>query len=411
LRKDLGDGTYVTETGWGNGDPMVERGNWATYFGIEFTCGDVPPGLSSETAFAYGCEDATCFIDLTLDGGFSRWGWTNYFTEPGVYYLDIYAGAGQCDITKGTLVGELRVDYDGTDVSVKYTTCGEYVMSETHLYVGSYPLALDVNSEPTVAPGQYPYIHEDLDGVQEDVFTTDEIVLTRDEFGGFYVVAHAVVWGNFDEWGDCGEVGCDYCVPGFDNDAFEAALDDFEQDEQVILRVAHQGGSATQPYFRGSLDGVRTNLPVYCIDLANTIYSNRDYCARLFSTYDAEMPAGVVHPENLDKVNYVLNSYSIGDLAGDNTAFTGGDIQRAIWSLAYGTLPSPGAYSSGPSSNVRVQEILDAALAYVGEYEPPCDGIVGVIIYPVDCNSSAPQQNLVAQMLVTEFESICNECP
>ena len=42
------------------------------------------------------------------------WGWSNGALSEGTYYFDIFAGAGQCDRTKGALVGLLTVDYDGT---------------------------------------------------------------------------------------------------------------------------------------------------------------------------------------------------------------------------------------------------------------------------------------------------------
>jgi hypothetical protein len=209
LRKDNGDGTYQTETGWGDGDRMVDRGNWATYFGIEFTCGAVPPGYKSETAFAYNCvtDYRTCFIGMDdgQGGTFNRWGWTNGPLGEGTYYFDIYAGAGQCDISKGTLVGLLTVDYDGTTAVVTYNTCGGYTMTETHLYVGNDPLPwYDHPQDPsksgwTIAPGQYPYIHEGLPTVQQDIHTVSVT-------GEIYVVAHAVVWGDYS--GDCGERGC-----------------------------------------------------------------------------------------------------------------------------------------------------------------------------------------------------------
>jgi hypothetical protein len=199
------NGTVIqTETGWGNGDPMIEHGNWATYFGIQFTCGNTPPDQKSETAFAYDCVDALCFIDIPNEG-INRWGWTNGSYGPGTYYLDIYAGAGQCDLTKGTLVGLLTVEYDGATATVTYNTCGNYTMTETHLYVGNDILVWDDDpNDPgyKVAPGKYPFKHEDLYNVQEDVHTVTGLS------GDIYVVAHAVVWGNYEADGDCGERGC-----------------------------------------------------------------------------------------------------------------------------------------------------------------------------------------------------------
>ncbi len=404
-----GDGIYdEQETAWGDGDRMVARGNWSTYFTIKLECDLGGVGNESgETAFAYDCAgDANCFIDIP-DEGINRWGWTNGAYGPGTYYLDIYAGAGQCDITNGTLVGLLTVVYDGAIATVTYETCGDYKMDEVHLYVGNNILAWDDNpADPgyTVAPGKFPYTDDDID-TNSYTFTIDGLS------GSIYVVAHAVVVGDY-SLGDCGVRGCvPPCIPGFDYDAFETEINDLGGDDGLVtVNVVHQSGIANQPYFLGSL-GATTGLPFYCIDLDNTIYSNRDYCAILYSTYDGSIPF-VNQPENLDLLNYVLNTFKIGDLASDGTAFTGGDIQRVLWSLVYGSLPAPGAYSSGSSTDLRVNEILAAANASGEGFEPPCDGVVGVVVVPVTCDgSSQAAQGLIAQMLVTEFEAVCTVCP
>lgn len=198
------EGEIITETAWADGDRFVERGTWATFFSIDLSCncgGDHPPVVlgNCETAFAYsGGTNAiddditTSFleIDEDMDGhpDFNRWGWTNGPVGPvgpGVYTWDIYAGAGQSDITKGTLVGELYVYYDGFTAQIDYQMFSPYLLTETHLYVGSDLLALN-NGLFTVAPGQYPYIHGDLDGVASDSYVISDLS------GDVYIVAHGV---------------------------------------------------------------------------------------------------------------------------------------------------------------------------------------------------------------------------
>jgi hypothetical protein len=194
VRNSNGDGTYQTETGWGNGVPLVDRGSWATGFYVDITCaGDEPEPSGTETAFALGDGYATCFIDADFDGdgsddGFNRWGWSNGQLSEGTYTFDIYAGAGKCDITKGTNVGTLSVVYAGGTANVTFSMDASYYMLETHLYVGSEPLARNVNNEYTVAPGQYPTIHDGLNA------TTDSYTVTGLS-GDVYVVAHATVGG------------------------------------------------------------------------------------------------------------------------------------------------------------------------------------------------------------------------
>ncbi len=193
-RPDGSSDGYQTETGWADGDRFVERGSWATFFGVELTCDcslDPPSERACETAFAFGDDLATCFLDIDNDSDgrrdFSRWGWTNLIVNEDVYLFDIYAGAGQCDIDKGTLVGTLMVMYVAGRVDVVFTMEDGFQMDEIHLYVGEEMLARDVNGAFTVAPGQYPHVVDDLGGVSSTA------VLGIPASGPIYVVAHAVV--------------------------------------------------------------------------------------------------------------------------------------------------------------------------------------------------------------------------
>ena len=143
------------------------------------------PGTGTETAFAFGGDDANCFLNF----GFNRWGWSNPVS--GDVQMPIYAGAGQCDIEKGTLVGTLTIDYkgDGT-ATVTYQMNAGYKLEETHLYIGTerFPkIQKGTKFEYTVAPGQYPEIH-DLTAASSDTYTVSVP-------SNGYVIAHAVVSG------------------------------------------------------------------------------------------------------------------------------------------------------------------------------------------------------------------------
>ena len=117
------------------------------------------PELECETAFARDTNGANCF----LDNGFSRWGWSIEMSGPDEITYDIYAGAGQCEISKGELVGTVTVTYgnDGV-VSFDYDIIDGYTINETHEYAGRAMFPTK-NGEPTVAPGQYT-IQEELSG-------------------------------------------------------------------------------------------------------------------------------------------------------------------------------------------------------------------------------------------------------
>ena len=203
VQLDASGNVIASETGWADGPRFVDRGSWATYFQYQWQQCNTGGGNGegTETAFAFGDDPyAACFIGADFEGdgvddGFNRWGWSNGTLSAGTYTFEIYAGAGQCDRSKGTLVGTLSIDYDGSTATVTFdmtetdaTTGVPYNLVETHLYVGSKPLAIDGNGNYTVAPGQYPTIHDELANVSSDSYTVTVS-------GDIYVVAHATVAG------------------------------------------------------------------------------------------------------------------------------------------------------------------------------------------------------------------------
>lgn len=186
------------ETGWGSGSGFPGR-NWAMFTTITIDCGNGGGGNETcETAWAYGENVATCFIGADFDGdgnddGFEKWGWSNGPLAAGTYTFALWAGAGQCNLNNGTLVGTLTVVYDGPNATVTYDMNPGFTMDETHLYVGNDPLPekctgppANQNCEFTAAPGQFPDIH-DLTNAITDTYTIYELS------GDIYVVAHAVV--------------------------------------------------------------------------------------------------------------------------------------------------------------------------------------------------------------------------
>ena len=143
-----------------------------------------------ETAFAYhGVYDGECFSHY----GFSNWGWSIGPLSEGEYYFAIYAGAAQCDISKGALIGQLSVIYDGSTAWVTYIMTSGFTMNETHLYVGLEPLPRDNKGDFTVAPGQYPFINDPTMDPELDGYKITGLS------GPIHIVAHAVVCGAYND--------------------------------------------------------------------------------------------------------------------------------------------------------------------------------------------------------------------
>ncbi len=163
-----------------------------------------------ETAFAMG-EEALCFLD-DPDLNTNRWGWTNKIT-PGEYEFDIWAGAGQCDVSKGELAGTLLVNYHNSGlVEVTYQMNPGFTLQEVHLWVGCEKYPLGSNGEITVAPGQYPF---GCDIIDETTCYTSVMVSGCDEI---YIIAHAVTCttacGSDNGGGDPPVVDDDCCTDG-----------------------------------------------------------------------------------------------------------------------------------------------------------------------------------------------------
>ncbi|MEJ5292516.1 MAG: hypothetical protein WHS82_02880 [Candidatus Methanosuratincola sp.] len=112
-----------------------------------------------ETAYAKA-ENSECFIDH----GFSRWGWTTQLPEYGTYDFELWAGAGQCDTSKGVLVGTVTITYDGSGLTWSVEMEDNAILEnehgdeEVHVYAGTtmFPMVKQGKVyRPTVAPGQY----------------------------------------------------------------------------------------------------------------------------------------------------------------------------------------------------------------------------------------------------------------
>ena len=102
-----------------------------------------------ETAYAKG-GSAVCFIPT-----FKNWGWTNPITK-GEYVWPLWAGAAQCNTSKGTNVGSVSVQFNSNGyVTVNYNVAAPYILAEKHVYAGYEMFPKDRRGNFTVAPGLY----------------------------------------------------------------------------------------------------------------------------------------------------------------------------------------------------------------------------------------------------------------
>lgn len=205
LRRPDGSGGYQTETGWADGDRIVPRGNWATFFDFTLGC-DCDDGdgdgdgdtVMCETAYAFGETELDDIPDLTNGGTITNhFGWQIGPVDVGTFsFSDLFAGAGNNRIDVAEQTGFISYDYfqagDSCFVEVFYdtsaaqSTLGNWFLRQTHLYA-------DTSIVQTGAPGQFGNTHEGLsDGTTIDFFSV-EIPAGRLGCDPVYLVAHAEV--------------------------------------------------------------------------------------------------------------------------------------------------------------------------------------------------------------------------
>jgi hypothetical protein len=195
---------------------------------------------------------------------------------------------------------------------------------------------------------------------------------------------------------------CDYTAapsggPGLNN--FAAALPD---QVQFKVQYPYGGGDAYFPtvtiaggtVLDGTYDG-------WCVDTDHTIGNNTWYNANVYSSYE-DMTGLVYYPENMDKVNWILNQgFVYQPSPGCSGSYTYGDVQRAIWTLVEDNLSTSGL---GSWLQCRVNEILAAANANGEGFVPDCNDYIAVVLEPVTGHQ------VIAVTQVTLIE-VGLECP
>lgn len=188
------DGTTSEETAWG-GDTQGPGKAWWFYTDFVPACCEVtPPNPSEElgTAFAKGNYVFTISKKAnpenlpSLNLSKNRWGWAVNLRETGSFNYELWVGAGLNDVSKGILVGNVSIDYDGSQATITYSLFSGYTIEESHIYAGDF-------RPETLAPGQYgntmyfdPYVN--LYSVTIEVSDTNE--------DGVWFIIHAVAYGE-----------------------------------------------------------------------------------------------------------------------------------------------------------------------------------------------------------------------
>ena len=245
--------------------------------------------IGCETSFATSNDNlSSCFTG----DGFNRWGWSVGPLSSGDYHFDIYAAAGQCDISKGNLAGTLEVSYNANTgtATVNYNANSGYGFTETHLYIGNEPYPMVKRGKKlkaTVAPGQYPFQNTDLDKVSSDSYTVENLS------GEIYIIAHAVVCdapeNNGEDNPDNGDTGdnpetggeetCNDCL----GDVTDLNLLYFGGQEGVVEVIESDGtvifSSSLAPFEQFSISGTNSDgsfgpgIEIFVDGVSNAVFA------------------------------------------------------------------------------------------------------------------------------------------
>jgi len=302
--------------------------------------------------------------------------------------------------------GSVRVTNDADSILVEYLTTGNWVITETHLYVGK--------TDPkdfTTAPGKFPYSEDPVDDNTYDIpfgeiceyemklnkkgKPTGNLVSKEGTCGvspgdTIYIAAHAVV---------CKEIRVSGGI-----EELEANLP-----AQVTVSTEHSYPDSDESYFEivitkgGILNG---NYNGWCADTNHNMNTDEPYDAYVYSSRGPTFPADIDHPDNLDLVNYILNQHYVGTDSGCDGDFTFGDVQLAIWTLLEGNVPTwPEAL--GPFDEAcRIPEILDGIENHEG-YEPGCDEVLAIILEPIEIVGDIGQPAIIEIPIPCEYKTKC----
>jgi len=263
-------------------------------------------------------------------------------------------------------VGTVSVKFEETKIIVTYKANEGIVITETHLHVAIASGLIPTN------PGGNPQIGL-FDYGEEGIYKTEaEYVIDRiDGEDCYYIAAHAVVLMESENGGYV------------DLDAFAALL----PSDPVSLEIGTFPPSVTSAYFENvSITGDPFLEGLYegwCVEATLGISQNTEYSANVYSSYDPDLPDGLVlHPENLDQLNWLLNQDFVGKDAGDDKGlYTWQDLQVAIWELVafFPTDISPDGIGDNFSED-RVELLLELAADYGVDFTPDCGELIVLIL-------------------------------
>lgn len=329
-----------------------------------------------------------------------------YNTQPLGSPMELWMGVG--NETAGTLVGYVtflsspdKVKIDLTDIDgVPGPDFFPYVVTTAHIH-----FAQDVNGIPHTKngnpiPGQFEY-NVPVDPSQSVI----EIPVEFDAVGAIHL--SVVKYGGVE--------GFNFYLP---NNQVTLRITDYPSaGDPSYFKMQVTSGGYISTYDMGYGPGIYEG---WCIDLDHTIQINADYSAYLYSSYET-LPGWMVgagfieNPENLDKVNYLVNNFAAGQIVQpldvncnpvrSPEALTFSDIQRAIWKYVDDNQSESGLQNW---SQERVNAILCHVNAKGDGFVPGCDQKIVFLVVPTGTNTTSYNvQIVIGQPVIGQIQVPC----
>jgi hypothetical protein len=288
---------------------------------------------------------------------------------------------------QNTVVGDVTVEINGTNIIVTYRTEQGWYLTETHLHVTGEYVGFPINNGGNPQIGQFKYGNKHAYKVVSGntvVYTIpkDEIILVTE--GCYYFAAHAVVQGLGANGGKVNLKAFAEILPKTASIKVDNPTLNLDSYFKVYLSNA------------GILDG---NWEGWCVQTGKSIDPSLTYDGTaVYSSYQDLSGFGYTS-DFLMKLNWILNQKFT------QKGFTYGEVQLAIWSLKLNHLQfnfaalnatSPNPFKTiGPYNSSKINDIISWANA-IEKFVPECGGVIAVIFIDED-----------HQDLVIEYPVVC----
>jgi len=278
-----------------------------------------------------------------------------------------------------------------------------YVVTEAHIHFAADVDGIPHTKNGNPVPGQFEYKVK-LDPSKTSV----EIPVEFDKAGAIHLTV--VKYGGVE--------GFNFYLP---NEPVKMKITGYPTpDVKSYFLLQVSGGGFISDYDMGYGEGIYEG---WCIDVDNYIYLNTEYNAMLYSSYES-LPAWMTgegkieKPENLEKVNYLVNNFKAGQtiqlLNADCSpyllnglpvfeALTYSDIQMAIWSYIDNDLSFLEDWKQE-----RVNAIKCAVDKGGVGFVPACTQKIVFLVVPVgEAADSYNVQIVVGQPVIGQIEVPC----